>query len=68
MVKNLPANARDSENTDLIPGLGKSSAGGILVRKIPWTEEPGGLQSMGSQRVGHNLVTEQQQQIETAQI
>ena len=22
--------------------------------KIPWTEEPGGLQSMGSQRVGHN--------------
>jgi len=58
MVKNLPANARDSENTDLIPGLGKSSAGGILVWKIPWTEEPGGLQSMGSQRVGHNLVTE----------
>ena len=26
----------------------------ILVWKIPWTEEPGGLQSMGSQRVGHN--------------
>ena len=25
-----------------------------LVWKIPWTEEPGGLQSMGSQRVGHN--------------
>ena len=24
----------------------------------PWTEEPGGLQSMGSQRVRHNLVTE----------
>ena len=22
--------------------------------KVPWTEEPGGLQSMGSQRVGHN--------------
>ena len=28
--------------------------------KIPWTEEPGGLQSMGSQRVGHNLATKQQ--------
>ena len=26
----------------------------ILARTIPWTEEPGGLQSMGSQRVGHN--------------
>ena len=25
--------------------------------KIPWTEEPGGLQSMGSLRVGHNWVT-----------
>ena len=26
----------------------------IHAWKIPWTEEPGGLQSMGSQRVGHN--------------
>ena len=26
----------------------------ILTWRIPWTEEPGGLQSMGSQRVGHN--------------
>ena len=26
----------------------------ILAWKIPWTEKPGGLQSMGSQRVGHN--------------
>ena len=26
----------------------------ILAWKIPWTEEPGGLQSMGSQKVGHN--------------
>ena len=26
----------------------------ILAWKLPWTEEPGGLQSMGSQRVGHN--------------
>ena len=29
----------------------------ILVWKIPWTEEPGGLQSMGSQRVGHDWAT-----------
>ena len=35
----------------------------ILAWKIPWMEEPGGLQSMGSQRhgVGHDLATEQQQ-------
>jgi len=26
----------------------------FLAWKIPWTEEPGGLQSMGSQKVGHN--------------
>ena len=29
----------------------------ILAWKIPWTEEPGGLQSMGSQRVGHDWET-----------
>ena len=33
-----------------------------LAWKIPWIEEPGGLQSMESQRVGHNLLTEEQQQ------
>ena len=33
-----------------------------LAWKIPWMEEPGGLQSMGSQRVRQNLATEQQQQ------
>ena len=32
----------------------------ILAWEIPWTEEPEGLQSMGSQRVGHNIVIEQQ--------
>ena len=31
----------------------------ILAWEIPWTEEPGRLQSMGSQGVGHNLVTKQ---------
>ena len=34
----------------------------ILTWEIPWTEEPGGLQSMGSQRVRHDLVTEQQEE------
>ena len=29
----------------------------ILAWRIPWIEEPGGLQSMGSQRVGHNYET-----------
>ena len=31
----------------------------ILIWKIPWTEEPGGLQSMGSQRIRHNWATNQ---------
>jgi len=34
---------------------------GILAWKIPWTEEPGELQSMGSQRFGHDLGSKQQQ-------
>ena len=32
----------------------------ILAWRIPWTEEPGGLQSMGRKRVGHDLATKQQ--------
>ena len=35
----------------------------IIAWKIPWTEEAGGLPSMGSPRVGHGLVTKQQQQV-----
>ena len=35
----------------------------ILAWRIPWTEEPGRLQSMGSQRVRYDLATEQQQPI-----
>ena len=35
----------------------------ILAWKIPWTEKPGGPQSMGSQRVGHKLVTKQQHMV-----
>ena len=57
MLKNPPANAGDVGS---IPGLGRSLEKGrathpsIPARRIPWTEEPGGLQSMGSQRVGHD--------------
>ena len=53
MVKNLPANAGEA---GLTPGLGRSPGEGnathssILAWEIPWTEEPGGLQSMWSQK------------------
>ena len=33
---------------------GMATHSSILARRIPWTEEPGGLQSTGSQRVGHD--------------
>ena len=36
---------------------GKATHSSILAWRIPWTEEPGGLQPMGSQRIGHNWVT-----------
>ena len=57
MVKNPPANEGDS---GLIPGSERSPGGGraihssILAWIIPWTEEPGGLQSIGSQRIRQN--------------
>ena len=38
---------------------GMATHSGILAWSIPWTEEPGGRQSMGSQRVDHNPVTTQ---------
>ena len=58
VVKNLPANAGDVRDRGLIPGLGRSPEGGqptpvLLPSESPWTEEPGGLQSTGSHRVGH---------------
>ena len=36
---------------------GMATHSSLLAWKIPWTEEPGGLQSLGSQRVGHNWAT-----------
>ena len=60
MVKNPPANAGDTVDTGLIPESGRSPRGGMatsssnLVWKIPWTEEPGWLWSMGLQRVRYD--------------
>ena len=42
---------------------GMATHSSILAWRIPWTEEPGGLQSTGLQRVGHDLATKQQQKI-----
>jgi len=55
MVKNMPA----MQETDSVTGSGSSPVEGnathssILAWEIPWTEEPGGLQFIVSQRVGH---------------
>ena len=60
MVKNAPANAGDMGDAGSIPGLERSPGGGngnllcILAWRGPRTEEPGGLQSVGLQRVEHH--------------
>ena len=60
MVKHPPANAGDVRDAVLIPRLGRSpekemaTHPSVLASEIPWTEEPGGLQSVESQRVGHD--------------
>ena len=59
VVKNLPANAGDKMQ---VPSLdqenpleeGMATHSSILSWRLPWTEEPGGLQSTGLQRVGHD--------------
>ena len=64
MVKESAYNA---ENPGSIPGLGRSPREGngnpfhYSCLGNPWTEEPGRLQSMGLQRVRHNLLSKQQQ-------
>ena len=60
MVKNLSADARDIETG--VRSLGQedplevsmATHSSILAWGIPWTEEPGGLQAMGLQRVRHD--------------
>ena len=59
MVKNPPANGGGLRDVGSVPGWedpledGMTTHVSILAWRIPWTEEPGGLQSIGSQRVGH---------------
>ena len=66
VVENLPVIAGDVRDTGLIPGSGRSPGGGhgnplqYSCLKNP-TEEPGGLQSVGLQRVRHSLATTKQQ-------
>ena len=60
MVKNIPAMQEPrvwflSGEDPLEKRMPTHSS--ILAWRISWAEEPGGLQSMGSQRDGHNLVT-----------
>ena len=60
MVKNPPANAEDIRDSGSTLGQEDPleeemvTHSTILDRRIPWTEEPGRLQSIGSQRVGHD--------------
>ena len=60
VVKNPPANAGDKDMLVRFLGWedllekGMATHSGILAWKIPWTEEPGGLQSIGLQRVRRN--------------
>ena len=57
MVKNLPAvretQVRYLRQEDPLEE-GRATRSSILAWRIPWTEEPGGLQSMGYQRVGYD--------------
>ena len=60
MGKESACNAGNAGDMGLIPGLGRSieeamaTHSSILAWEIPWTEEPGRLQSMGLQRVRHD--------------
>ena len=57
LIKNTPVNIGDTRDMGPIPGLGMedmATHSNILAWRIPWTEEPGGLQSMGLQRIGHD--------------
>ena len=60
MVENVPASAGEVREEGSIPGSGRSPGGGlathssILAWRNPQTEEPGGLQFIGSQRVGYS--------------
>ena len=58
MVKNPPGKAGDIKDSGSIPGRsleeGTATHSSILAWRISWTKEPGSIQSMGSQRIGHD--------------
>ena len=54
MVKHLPTMRVQSLGREDLLEKEMATHSGILAWKIPWTEEPGRLQSMGLQKVGHN--------------
>ena len=54
MVKSLPATQVRSLGQEDPLKKGMATHSSILVWRISWTEEPCGLQSMGSQRIGHD--------------
>ena len=60
MAKNPPADVGDARDPGFItglerpPGEGNATHSSILAWRIPWAEEPGGLQSMRLQRVRHD--------------
>ena len=60
LVKNLPAMQEtwvQSLGWEDLLEKEKATHSSILAWRIPWTEKPGGLQSTGSQRVGHDCAT-----------
>ena len=50
------------------PGEGNGNPPQYSCLRIPWTEEPGGLQSMGLQRLGHDIATTQQQRVNKSEV
>jgi len=54
VVKNPPAKAGDVRDAGLIPEKGTATHSSILAWRITWTQDPGRVQYIGLQRVGHN--------------
>ena len=73
VMKNLPANAGDAR--DEVLSLGRedpleqemATPSSILAWEIPWTQEPGGLQSVALQRVGHDSMHQSSVRLQAAQ-
>ena len=59
-VRNPSGNAGNMDWEDLLE-KGMATHSSISAWEVPWTKQPGGLQSIGLQRVGYDLSTKQQQ-------